>query len=69
MWVASWNNVDEIERLSHFQQKAMLIIVFNGTAEDKAAMVSASQRINRTPFMEYVLGLLTGLLSSGQKIS
>jgi hypothetical protein len=51
MWVAFWDDVDEIERLSHFQQKAMLTIFFKGTGEYKAAMVPANQRMNRTYFM------------------
>jgi hypothetical protein len=35
MSVPSWDDVDEIERPSHFQQNAMLIIVLNGTGEYK----------------------------------
>jgi predicted transcriptional regulator len=32
-WVASWDDVDEIERPSHFHQKSMFTIFFNRRAE------------------------------------
>jgi hypothetical protein len=32
-WVASRDDMDEIERLSHFHQKTMFTIFFNGTGE------------------------------------
>jgi hypothetical protein len=34
-WVASWVDVDKIERPSHFHQKTMFTIFFNGTGSTK----------------------------------
>jgi hypothetical protein len=59
VWVPSWDDVDQIERSSHFQQKTMLTIFFNGTGEYKIAMLPAGQKMNNKYFMECVLGPLT----------
>jgi hypothetical protein len=59
MWVLFWDGVDEIERLSHFQQKTMLAIFFNRTGEYKIAILAAGQKMNSRYFMECVLGPLT----------
>jgi hypothetical protein len=40
MWVSFWDDVDEIERPSDFQQKTMLTIFFNETGEYKMAMLT-----------------------------
>jgi hypothetical protein len=37
--VASWDDVGEIDRPSHFRQKTMLMIFFNCTREYKIAIV------------------------------
>jgi hypothetical protein len=54
IWVASWDDEDEIERPSHFQQKAMLTIFFNGTRDANSAILPASQQMIGTYFIEYV---------------
>jgi hypothetical protein len=59
MWVASWDDADDIERPSHFRQKTMLTIFFNGTGEYKMAILPLGQKMNRTSFMECVIGPLT----------
>jgi hypothetical protein len=33
MWMPSWDDVDEIERPSHFQPKTVLTVFFNGASE------------------------------------
>jgi hypothetical protein len=58
MWVASWDDVDEIERPSHFQQKTMLTIFFNRTGECKMEILPPGQTMNSTYFLECVLGPL-----------
>jgi hypothetical protein len=45
-WVASWDDVDEIERPSHFHQKTMFTIFFNGTGEYKIAILPEGQKVN-----------------------
>jgi hypothetical protein len=55
----SWDDADEIERPSHFQQKTMLTVFSNGTGEHKIAILPVGQKMNSRYFMECVLGLLT----------
>jgi hypothetical protein len=43
-WAASWDVVDEIDRPSHFHQKAMFAIFFNGTVEYKVAIPPEGQK-------------------------
>jgi hypothetical protein len=38
-WIASWDDVDEIERPLHFHQKAMFMIFFNGAGEYNTAIL------------------------------
>jgi hypothetical protein len=58
MRVPSWDDVDEIERHFHFQQKTMLTIFSNGTGEYKITTRPAGERMNSRYLMEYVLGPL-----------
>jgi hypothetical protein len=58
-WVPSWDDVDEIQRPSHFQQKMMSTVLFNRTREYKIAMLPAGQKMYSRYFMECVLGPLT----------
>jgi histone-lysine N-methyltransferase SETMAR len=44
-----------MERPSHVQQKAMLIIFVNGTGEYKIAILPAGQKMNNSYFMKCVL--------------
>jgi hypothetical protein len=39
MWVASWDDVDEIERRSHVQQKTMFTLFVNGTDDYKIVIL------------------------------
>jgi hypothetical protein len=54
-WVASWDDVDEIERPSHFHQKTMFTVFFNGTGECKITILPEGQNVNSACFMESVL--------------
>jgi hypothetical protein len=58
-WVASWNNVDEIGKPSHFHQKTMFTIFFNGTGEYKIAILLEREKMNSPYFIEYILRPLT----------
>jgi hypothetical protein len=44
MRVASWDGVDEIEQPSHFQQKPMFRISFNGTVGHKIEYLPEGQK-------------------------
>jgi hypothetical protein len=59
MWVLSWDDVDEIERPSHFQQKMMFTIFVDGTRACKIAILPVGKTMNGTYFMECVLKPLT----------
>jgi hypothetical protein len=54
-WVASWDDVDEIEWLPHFYQKTMFTVFFNGTGECKIAILPEGQKVNSAYFIESVL--------------
>jgi hypothetical protein len=54
-WVASWDDVDEIEPSSHFRQRIMFMIFFNSTGESKIALLPREQKMNNTYFIECVL--------------
>jgi histone-lysine N-methyltransferase SETMAR len=53
--IASWDSVDEIERPSHFRQKTMLTVFFNGTRECKIAILPKGQKVNGAYFIESLL--------------
>jgi hypothetical protein len=57
-WVASSGDVDEIERPSHFHQKTVFTVFFNGTEEYKIAILPEGRKVNNTYFIESVLGPL-----------
>jgi hypothetical protein len=46
MWNASWDDVEEIGRSSHFQQKTMVKIFFNGTDECKIMILPQGHKMN-----------------------
>jgi hypothetical protein len=54
-WVASWDDVDEIERPSHFHQKTRFTVFFNSTGEHNIAILPAGQKVNSAYFIESVL--------------
>jgi hypothetical protein len=35
MWVVSWDDIDEIERLSDLEEKTMITVFFNATRDNK----------------------------------
>jgi hypothetical protein len=51
MWVASWDDVEDIGQSSHFQQKTMAATFFNGTGECKIAIFPQGHKINSTYFI------------------
>jgi hypothetical protein len=63
-WIASWDDVDEIERSSHFHQKNMFTVFFNGTAEYKIMILPKGQKVNSAYFIEPVLGPLAEICYS-----
>jgi hypothetical protein len=63
MWVTSWDDVEEIRRPSHFQQKTMVTIFFNGTGECKIAILSQEHKMNSTYFIGYVVQPLVEMCS------
>jgi hypothetical protein len=38
-WIASWDDADEIERLSHFHQRILFPVSFNGIWKYKIAIL------------------------------
>jgi histone-lysine N-methyltransferase SETMAR len=69
MWVASWNDVEEIGRPSHFQQKTMVTIFFNGTGECKTAILPQGHKMNGACFIGRVVQPLVEICSpDGRKI-
>jgi histone-lysine N-methyltransferase SETMAR len=62
-WVASSDDVDEIERPSHFHQKTMFTVFFNGTGKYKIAVFLEGQKVNSASFMEFVLRRLAKICS------
>jgi hypothetical protein len=57
--VASWDDVDGIERPSHFYQKTMFMLFFNSTREYKIAILPKGQKMHSAYFIEWVLCSLT----------
>jgi hypothetical protein len=60
---ASWGDVEEIERRSHFHEKTMFVIFFNGIADYKTVVLPQGQRMNSTFFIESVIRPLAGFCS------
>jgi hypothetical protein len=54
-WAASWDDIDEIERPSHFHQKTMFTVFFNGTGEYKITILPEGQKVNCAYFIEFLL--------------
>jgi hypothetical protein len=53
--VASWDDVDEIERSSHFQEKTTFTIFSQGTGDNKIVILLKGQQMNGTLPMACVL--------------
>jgi histone-lysine N-methyltransferase SETMAR len=69
MWVASWDDAEEIGRPSHIQQKTMVTIFFNGTDECKIAILPQRHKMNSTNFIGCVVRPLVEICSpDGRKI-
>jgi hypothetical protein len=60
MCAASWDDVDEIERPSHFHKKTMFVIFFNGTGDHTSVILPQGQRMNTIFFIECELRSLAG---------
>jgi histone-lysine N-methyltransferase SETMAR len=61
MWTASWDDVEEIERSSHFHEKKMFVIFFNGIGDYKTVISPHGQRMNGTFFIECAIRPLAGV--------
>jgi transposase len=58
MWVASWEEVDELERPTHYHRKTMITPFFNGTGECFLNMLSQNRSVDTNYFVgEIVSGL------------
>jgi hypothetical protein len=57
--MAFWDDGDEIERPSHFQDKTMIAVFVNGTGDSQIVSRSKEQKTNSTFVIECVLGPLT----------
>jgi hypothetical protein len=69
MWIASWDDVEEIGRPSHFRQKTMVTIFFNGTGECKIAILPQGDKVNSTDFIGCFIQPLVEMCSpDGRKI-
>jgi hypothetical protein len=69
MWVASGDDVEEIERPSHFRQNTMVTILFNGTGECKIAILQQGHKMNTTSVIKCVVQPLMKMCSpDGRKI-
>jgi hypothetical protein len=55
MWAASWDDVDGIERPSHFHKKMMFVIFFNGNGDHASVILPQGQRMNSTFLIEYII--------------
>jgi hypothetical protein len=58
MWVASWEDVDEVERLSHYHKKTMLTAFFNGTGEFMIDILPEGAKMNTAYFADKVIDKL-----------
>jgi hypothetical protein len=58
MWVASWEDPNEIERPSYFRKKTVFTTFFNRTGDFKIVILPKVQKMNRRFFLECMLGLL-----------
>jgi histone-lysine N-methyltransferase SETMAR len=54
-WVASWDDVDEMDRPSHFHWRTMFTVFFNDTGEYKIAILPEGQKVNSAYSSEFVL--------------
>jgi hypothetical protein len=66
-WVASWNDLDEIEWPSHFGQKTMFTVFFNGTGEWKIGILAEGEKMNSAYFIESMLRPLPEICYSQAK--
>jgi hypothetical protein len=65
MLIASWDDIEDIGRPSHFQQKTMVTIFFNGTGECKIAILPQGHKMKRTHFIGCVVLSLVEMCSPG----
>jgi hypothetical protein len=52
MWIASWDNVDQIERRPHFWQQALLTVFVDETRAQKIAILPESHTLCTFIFCE-----------------
>jgi histone-lysine N-methyltransferase SETMAR len=56
MWATSWEDVDEIERSSHYQRKTMITAFFNGTGEYFLNILPRGMSMDTRYFAQEILG-------------
>jgi hypothetical protein len=56
MWAASWEDVDEVERSSHYREKIMLTVFFNGTGEVFLNMLPQRDTMDSDYFSDEIIG-------------
>jgi hypothetical protein len=60
-WMASWEEVQEVERPSHHQPKRMLTVFFSGIGEFCMNSLPKSQKINSTYYAQKILHPLSAV--------
>jgi hypothetical protein len=55
MWVASWEEVDELERPTHYRRKTMITLFFNGTGESFLNMLLQNRSVDTITLLERLL--------------
>jgi hypothetical protein len=58
MWVASWEEVAEVERPSHYHRKTMMTVFFNGTGEFLIDILPDELKMNSAYFANNVIDVL-----------
>jgi histone-lysine N-methyltransferase SETMAR len=75
MWVASWEDVEEIERPSNHQKKTMLTVFFNGSGQFMMNLLPAREKMNSKYFEKEIIQTLgascypNGLQAPGSQVT
>jgi hypothetical protein len=67
IWVTSWDDVEEIGRPSHFQQKTMVTIFFNRTGKCKIVILPQGHKMKSTYFIGCIIQPLVEMCSPDDK--
>jgi histone-lysine N-methyltransferase SETMAR len=59
-WVASWEELDEVERPSHYHRKTMVTVFFNGTGDFLIDILPEGLKMNSTYFANNIIDVIAG---------